>query len=112
MYFGSDVAGEWLNGCAAALKVYNVVLTADELKKEMRCYTPVRTDNLNGWYPMLLHTDLGQYGPAWTAGGTLATENGPPIAWSLRPSMRSSQLPYAPLPSPANYGMTRTVHRA
>jgi len=84
---GDDAGGDPMNARIAAIKIWNAVLTQQEIQTEMRCYQPVRVANLLSWHPMLLHTDVAQYGTTWTVGGTLATEQGPPIAWSLRPSM-------------------------
>lgn len=84
IYFGNDVDGDWLNGCYAAIKVYDAVLTADEIKQEMKTYLPVRVTNLNWFWPGILHTDTSDYGGNGrnaTVNGTLATEDGPPIAW-------------------------------
>lgn len=79
---------EWYNGRMAAVKVYSAVLTANEIANEMRQYLPVRTANLNCWSPLLLSTDVKDFsgaGATWTVGGTLATEDGPPIPWSRIP---------------------------
>lgn len=98
--FGNDSDGDWLNGRIAAIKIYGAVLTATEIQQEMRCYVPVRTANLNTWSPLLASTDVGNYAGtgAWTVGGTLTTEDGPPIAWSLRPGAMARRMsaPAAP----------------
>lgn len=76
---------DYFNGCAACIKVYGAVLTASEIAQEMRQYRPIRTANLSLWAPLLTHTDVADYsgnGNGFTANGTLATEDGPPIAWS------------------------------
>lgn len=86
MFMGWGSGTEFLNGNLAAIKIYSAVLTASEIKQEMRSYVPVRTANLTSWHPMLLHTDLAQFGATWTVGGTLATEAGPPIAWRVGPA--------------------------
>jgi hypothetical protein len=85
LQFGTTLGSDTMDGRLAALKVYGAVLTANEIAQEMRAYTPVRVANLLTWHPMLLHTDLSQYGATFTATGTLSTEDGPPIAWSLAP---------------------------
>jgi hypothetical protein len=64
-------------------------LTASEIQQELRAYVPVRTLNLNSWYPLLTQTDVAHYGPAWTVGGALTTEDGPPIPWSLQQQNRA-----------------------
>jgi hypothetical protein len=87
LWVGNNALGEWSNAKYGAIKVYGAALTVGEIKDEMRSYLPVRTANLTSSHPMLLHTDLAQYGATWTANGTLATDQGPPIPWSLRPSL-------------------------
>jgi hypothetical protein len=87
---------EQFNGRVANLKIYSAALTANEIKAEMRQYLPVRTADLNAWTPLLTHTDLSDYsgqGNGWTAAGTLATEDGPPIPWALRPPTRGLRVP-------------------
>ena len=107
---------EWYNGRMAALKVYGAVLTADELKAEMRSYLPVRTANLNTWSPLLASGDVGNYANtgAWTVGGTLATEDGPPIAWSVAPQRIRPRAAVAALVSPQHtlYVVNQAVPRA
>lgn len=76
---------EWLNGCIAAVKVYDAVLVAAEIAQEMRQYMPFRTASLNSFYPLLSiaddEIDFSGNGRTLTVSGTLATEAGPPIAW-------------------------------
>jgi hypothetical protein len=86
LWYASN-GGEWLNGRLAAVKVWGAVLTANEILMEMKSYLPIRLANLNTWSPLLIATDVTDYSgasAAWTIGGTLATEDGPPIPWSLR----------------------------
>lgn len=78
------------DGRIAAVKVYSgAVLTADEIKNEMRYYIPRRTANLNTWLPCVHPTAAGNLvdfsGNAFnmTLIGTAPTvEDGPPIAWA------------------------------
>jgi hypothetical protein len=70
----------------AAVKVYGAVLTAAEVQQEMRQYLPVRTANLNTFLPLCgpaseFPVDFSGNGFAMTAGGTLTSEDGPPIPW-------------------------------
>ena len=51
-FIGNDGRGFWLNGSAAAVKVYDVPLTDAEVAQEMQQFAPVRTANLNGFYPL------------------------------------------------------------
>jgi Concanavalin A-like lectin/glucanases superfamily len=81
---GQDPGNEPFNGSVAAIKIWAAALTPDEMKAEMWQYLPVRTAGLVSWHPFLLQTDTDQYGASWTAGGTLTTEDGPPIVWSYR----------------------------
>src|SRR3990167_4113455 len=53
MRVGNDNIDEWLNGVAAAVKIYHAALSAAEIANEMRCYVPPRTANLNTWLPMV-----------------------------------------------------------
>lgn len=84
MYVGSNRYGEWLNGSAAHVKLWSAVLTAAEVQQEMHTVVPARSDNLVGWYPLDTHTDVSDWsgnGNNWTANGTLATEDNPPVTW-------------------------------
>jgi hypothetical protein len=78
---------EFLNGLAAAVKIYDVVLTAAEILQESLQYAPVRFADLNAWYPMIDHAtadaakDYSTFKRDFTVNGTLAIENGPPIPW-------------------------------
>lgn len=85
---GNNNDNENLVGRAAAVKVYSAALTAAEIAQEMQQYLPVRTANLNGFYPLWRSDDVGDYsgnGNNWTVGGTLGTEDGPPIPYKRGP---------------------------
>lgn len=88
IFMGNDNFAEFLNGRAAALKVYSAVLTAAEIKAEMAYFVPVRTANLNTWLPCVDLTaannaiNLSGPGGNMTIGGTLAVEDGPPLTWA------------------------------
>jgi hypothetical protein len=88
-----------LDGCSAAVKVYAAVLTAEEIAQEMRYYRPARTANLNTWLPCVTSavaanaTDMSGNGFNMTVGGTLAVEDGPPIAWAPRHRMSKIAAP-------------------
>lgn len=84
---GEGLGGEDFNGRLAALKMYDAVLTAEEILTESRQYVPVRWTNLNAWYPLWSVNDVADYSAnarAWTVGGTFTTEEGPPIPWRMR----------------------------
>lgn len=83
----SGTSGDGINGRLAAIKVYAGVLTAAEIANEMRYFMPVRTANLNTWLPCVDQAsanwgkDVSGNGYNMTVAGTLAFEDGPPIAW-------------------------------
>lgn len=85
IWVGNSPDNEPLDGRAAAIKIYSATLSADEILREMRTVRPQRTANLNGWYPLLSGgsrtQDYSGAGNNWTAGGTLADEDGPPVSW-------------------------------
>lgn len=95
LYIGNDgfAGADFWNGRIAAFKLWDgVALTEAELLQERWQYMPARTSGLWTWLPMLSATSPGvDYGGGardFTVGGTLATEDGPPIAWKqgrLRP---------------------------
>jgi hypothetical protein len=84
-YIGNDEIPEPWNGRAAGVKVWNRVLTVAEIQQEMRQYVPVNPASIWGFYPLLSHldatADYSGNGNTLTVGGTLATEDGPPIPW-------------------------------
>jgi hypothetical protein len=75
-----------LNGRIAAVKLWHIELTQEQIAAEMRQYKPIRLANLDGFYPLL---DVGNGTQDFsgfatsnlTSNGTLATEDGPPIPW-------------------------------
>ncbi len=81
---GNDSHGEWLDGSAADVKVYDAALSAAEVAQEMQQFAPARTANLNGFYPMqaaaTAGADASGLGHSFTATGTLADASGPPVA--------------------------------
>lgn len=85
-YVGDSAGGDPLTGRVGAVKIYNGVLTADQIKQEMRSYMPVNTTNLVSWHPLFAHTDVSQYGATYTVNGTVTTAQGPPITWSVAPT--------------------------
>ena len=83
-HHGNDAHQEWLNGNAAAVKIYSAVLSDAEVAAEMNRLTPVRTTNLNSYYPLQSTTtasnDFGGGNQTLTKGGTLANDaSGPPV---------------------------------
>lgn len=82
----SSFTAEWLNGCVASLKQYDVALTQAECENELLQYTPVRTTNLVRWHPFVNPETVDYSGNARTlTGGTgTAREDGPPLIWDSR----------------------------
>ena len=87
IWIGNDNDSEFLNGRAAAIKIWNAELTAAEILNEMRQYLPIRTTNLYGFWPLFNtavdQNDYSGNANTWTVGGTLADEDGPPIPWAI-----------------------------
>lgn len=88
MYLGNDTYSEWLNGRLAHVKIWNAALTAAEIQQEMYSSRPQRFANLWSWLPMIesgsgRNSEWSSSGNTWTANGTLADEDGPPVAWNL-----------------------------
>jgi hypothetical protein len=83
---GTAGTGEWANMRTAGVKIYSAVFTQSEIVTEMWSLMPVRLANLNGWYPFFTNTDVVDHSSNlnnWTVAGTLTTEAGPPVPWSL-----------------------------
>lgn len=86
LFFGRNSYDEWWNGPVCALKVWNAELTESELMAERWSFFPKRIANLTFFNPGLSHSDVAI---DWTGvanmsiGGTLATEDNPPISWRL-----------------------------
>ena len=81
---GNDSYDEWMDATWAHVKVWDAVLSAAELEQERWTIRPQRLANLHLWTPLWSTADLNDYsgnGRNWTAGGTLATEDGPPLSW-------------------------------
>jgi len=102
IYVGNDDEigdDQWLNGRWAAIKLWSAVLNAAEIANEMRQYLPIRTANLNTFSPCLAASgagiDYSGNGFNWSIGGTLTTEDGPPIPWS------TNRVPHIYTPSAA-----------
>lgn len=95
----SGFPNQWLNGCVTAVKVWiGTTLTTAELEAESWTYTPKRTANLAGWFPLLTPSTVDYSGNGWTLSGGSGTtaEVGPPLQW--RPGRRRIVVPAAALP--------------
>lgn len=89
MEFGAFTSGNTdpFNGRVAAVKLWAAALTAAEIDAERFTVRPVRWDNLHLFTPLFGSTTLEDWsgaGRAWTAAGTLTTEDGPPVSWGGR----------------------------
>lgn len=75
-----------INGRVSFIKAWSVALTQAEIQTEMHTIRPQRTANLYGFWPCFPGaterlTDYSGNGYNWTAGGTLADEDPPPVSW-------------------------------
>lgn len=105
----SVFAGQFLNGCVAAFKMWTgagATLSQAELEAETWTYMPQRTSGMRAWYPFLTASTVDYSGINSTlSGGTGTTsEDGPPIAWrSRRPSI------YVPPQTAVTGGLAATL---
>jgi hypothetical protein len=88
LYIGNSSLSEWLNGTVCTPRVWDAVLTEEELWQERMSILPVRTANLHLWAPTTdtvlanAQKDYSGNGRDLTAGGTLAVDGfSPPIPW-------------------------------
>lgn len=89
----SVFGGEWSNGRTAAVKIWTDVLSLEAIEIERQSFMPTRTLDLWGVWPLMSvgdndHlTDYSGNGRDFSqgAGGTPTTEDGPPIAWTIKP---------------------------
>jgi len=79
------------------IKIYDAVLTAAEIRNEMRTKVPRRFANLNGWYPCYAGAterlkDYSGAGNNWTANGTLGDEPLPVgVSWNGMEALVAAQ---------------------
>lgn len=111
MWLGTDLGNEWTDCNMAAIKIWNRVLTAAEIVKEMPYVLPVDWAGLNSAYPLpngwdRLPTGLlvprggltrwrdisGQKDNDWTETGTLDTDLGSPIKFAREPLLRRARV--------------------
>jgi Concanavalin A-like lectin/glucanases superfamily len=86
MEFGAVGTGniDRANARVQHVKIWSTNLSAAEILQEYQVARPVRTDSLHLWTPLWGAADIADYsGNArdWTAGGTLTTEDGPPVSY-------------------------------
>lgn len=88
--FGTNLNPEHFDARFAGVKVWDgVALTATEIQNEMRTLMPRRWANLFFWNGEVTGagsaaagTDFSGAGNTFTVTGTLADEDGPPVAWA------------------------------
>lgn len=97
----------WFNGAYADFKLWDAVLTDDELTVERWIQRPARTTNLRYWLPIIDSTttnitkDYSGNGYDFTQVGTLSVEDGPPVSWGgsiITPHYATSTAPTLSLP--------------
>jgi hypothetical protein len=76
-------------GRIAAVKVWDAILTQDELENERAQYVPNRTEDLHIWSPFIntggtSFLDISGNGRNWTESGAVTDADGPPIPWKRR----------------------------
>jgi hypothetical protein len=84
LWIGNSPSGSWLDGGMADVKIYNAVLTGAEIQQEMNQFAPVRTADLNSYYPLqdaaTATLDASGNNLTLTAKGALTTDpSGPPL---------------------------------
>lgn len=90
LIIGDDPYTEWINGAMAAFKFWTAALGATDVMNESLQYQPYRRANLQTFYPFVRAetTDYSGNGRTLSGGATVATEDGPPIAWcTARPRL-------------------------
>ena len=90
LYIANNSFAESWNGCTCAIKIWGAALTLAEIAQEVRTIRPQRSADLNAWYPCFPGAterlaDYSGNGRNWTAGGTLADEDPPPVSWGRLP---------------------------
>jgi len=104
---GSTYTNEVLNGRVAAMKLWQAILTPEEIVAELAQYQPRRTANLLRYHPFLKAEtiDYSGNGNTLTAGSTATTtEDGPPIPWGpIRPRLILPSAAAAPVSPPGAF---------
>lgn len=113
VWFGSDSYNEWVNCRLAAMKVWNVGLTAAEIEREAQTILPKRLNDLNFFAPGFPGAserlrDYSGNGYTLTAGGTLTDEDPPPISWGAPYIMTT---PVTSTPPPAASLVPKNIAR-
>lgn len=99
VWINNDEFDEVLDGKVACFKAWRAALTVEEIAREKTQYRPVRWSNLDGWNPLLSHSlllDYSDQGRHLSSGGTISTEDGPPIPWEAKRKRRVFFVPAAP----------------
>jgi hypothetical protein len=80
----AGITSNRMDGYVAGVKIWEAVLTEDELWTESQRLTPVRFANLHSCYPLIGNhgtQDIGPNGYAFTEVGSPTVQDGPPITW-------------------------------
>ncbi len=108
MAYGNNNIDEGVTAQCAAIKVWDAILTVDEVKNEMFTYLPQRMANIHLWTPCLstggtTFKDFSSAGLDWTEEGTIThVVDGPPITWSK--GSPKIFLPSAAAPATVHFG--------
>ena len=81
LWLGNNADSDYWNGDLCAFKVWDAILTAEEIKREVRQIQPVRFTNLNSYLPLINDSPTTNYsgGGNFTSGGTLVKTSNPPV---------------------------------
>ena len=78
IYFQNDTGSDPSSCYISEIKIYNAILTADEIRREMLTIGPFRKLGLNSYLPCLGSYDAGidhsGYGRNFTVGGTYTSQ--------------------------------------
>jgi hypothetical protein len=83
LFIGNTSDGEWMNGNAASVEIYDRALSAGEIKARYLSSMPPKDRALNSYFPIVPGParafDASGYGRHLTNNGTLTDEAGPPL---------------------------------
>jgi hypothetical protein len=113
-------------GTMSGVKVWGAALTDAEMDRESRSIAPVRSANLNGWWPMVHSTladcikDYSGNARDWTATGTPTIGQGQPVPWGgkliyvlpqyVQPTASSGERPPIPYEDAEWFGPREMLH--
>ena len=81
LWLGNNADSDNWNGDVCAFKVWDAILTAEQIKREVRQIQPVRFTNLNSYLPLINDSPTKNYsgGGDFTSGGTLVKTSNAPV---------------------------------